>query len=161
MPTLPEYLADPCGTVSIPYWKAKAIAVPPTMKIVHQRDFRPDCFPEYRDEPYFRLFHDLKHIQTRTAPEIEIVPAGFPEYTDAFVQLIRASYTDLSVTAAQIDSYRCTPVYDPDLWILLRERQTGVIVAGGIADLDRAIGELILGSRFSPHTEEGATARSP
>ncbi len=144
MPTLPEYLLDPCGTFSLPYWKAKAIAVPPHMKIVHQRAFRPDRYLEYRDTPYFRLFHDLKHIQPRTAPEIELVPGADPAATGAFVQLICASYTDLSVSAAQIDSYRRTPVYDPDLWVLLRDRETGIIVAGGIADLDQTIGELIL-----------------
>ncbi len=144
MLSLQAYLADPCGTASLPYWKCRTIAVPPHMKIVHERDYRPEWYPEYRDEPYFRLFHDLKHIQPRTAPEIEILSGADPGTNNAFVQLINASYTDLSVSEEQIEGYRHTPVYCPDLWILLRERQTGTIVAGGIADLDRDIGEGIL-----------------
>lgn len=142
MVSLQSYLNDPCGTTSIPYWKYKRIAVPSHMRIVHERDMEDGPLRGYTDEPYFRLYHDLRSVPCRTAREIEIVPGGLA--TDAFVQLINASYTDLSVTAGQIESLRHTPVYCPDLWILLKDRETGAIVAGGIADLDREIGELIL-----------------
>ncbi|MFG6347015.1 MAG: hypothetical protein K1W35_25920 [Lachnospiraceae bacterium] len=36
---LQEYVNDPCGTLSIPYWKSKELAVPQNMKIIHDRDF--------------------------------------------------------------------------------------------------------------------------
>ena len=35
---LQEYVNDPCGTLSIPYWKSKELAVPQNMKIIHDRD---------------------------------------------------------------------------------------------------------------------------
>ena len=37
--TQSEYLADPCGVSSLPYWKTEGIQVPEHMQIVHHRDF--------------------------------------------------------------------------------------------------------------------------
>ncbi len=142
MISLQQYLLDPCGTASIPYWKYKSIAVPQNMLIVHQREMTDGLLLAYRDEPYFRLYHDLKNIRQTALREVEIVPGG--DSVSAFVQLINKSYTDLSVTAEQMERYRRTPVYCPDLWILLRERSTRTVLAGGIADYDEEAGELIL-----------------
>ena len=142
MVSLQQYLRDPCGTTSIPYWKYKSIAVPRNMIIVHQREMTDDLLLAYKDEPYFRLYHNLKNIRQMTVQGVEIVSSGVS--VSAFVQLINKSYTDLSVTTEQIESYRCTPVYCPDLWILLKERNTQAILAGGIADYDEETGELIL-----------------
>ena len=142
MISLQQYLLDPCGTTSIPYWKYKSIAVPPNMIIVHQREMTDDLLLDYNDEPYFRLYHNLKNIRQITVQEVEIVSSGVS--VSEFVQLINRSYTDLSVTTEQIENYRRTPVYCPDLWILLKERNTQAILAGGIADYDEETGELIL-----------------
>ena len=142
MLSLQNYLNDPCGTVSIPYWKYKSIIVPENMKIVHERDMLDDELQDYNDEPYFRLCHDLKKIKQMPTKEAEIISGK--SSVDEFVQLINASYSDLSVTTAQMESYQQTPVYCPDLWILLKEKKTGAILAGGIADYDKEAGELIL-----------------
>lgn len=142
MLSLESYLNDPCGTASIPYWKYKRIVVPENMKIVHERDRSQNVFREYNDEAYFRLYHDLKNINPLTAKDAEMVTAESP--VDDFVRLINASYRDISVTAEQMERYQQTPVYCPDLWILLKEKGTGTILAGGIADYDREVGELIL-----------------
>ena len=142
MLSLQSYLNDPCGTSSIPYWKYKSIVAPENMKIVHERDMSNGVFHDYSDEPYFRLYHDLKNIKPTTTREVEIVSTK-PSVAE-FVQLINASYSDLSVTAAQMESYQRTPVYCPELWILLKEKGTGTILAGGIADYDKDVGELIL-----------------
>ena len=139
---LEEYLNDPCGTASIPYWKQKDITIPEHMKIVHDRDYREDLYADYVDEPYFRLRHDMKQIGSAAMPGVEII-AGSPD-TVAFVELINASYDDLSMTLEQLEGYRRTPVYRPELWLLLKERETGRVVAGGIADHDQEAGELIL-----------------
>ncbi len=122
MISLQQYLLDSCGTISIPYWKYKSIAVPQNVKIVHQREMTDDLLLDYKDEPYFRLYHDLKNIRQMTVQEVEIVSSGVS--VSEFVQLINRSYTDLSVTTEQMESYRHTPVYCPDLWILLKERNT-------------------------------------
>ena len=142
MLALQSYLNDPCGTASLPYWKCKGIVVPDNMRIVHDRDFSDDMLRKYSDEPYFRLYHDLKSIQSMTMEGVEIVPAA--SSINEFVRLINASYDDLRVTAEQMESYQQTPVFCPDLWVLLKEKRTGAILGGGIADYDREIGELIL-----------------
>lgn len=142
MLSLQSYLNNPCGTTSIPYWKYKGIVLPENMKIVHEREISDGIFQDYIDEPYFRLYHDLKNVEQMTAREIEIVLAK--SSVDEFVRLINASYSELSVTAEQMERYQRTPVYCPNLWILLKEKRTGTILAGGIADYDKEVGELIL-----------------
>ena len=142
MLSLQDYLSNPCGTSSIPYWKQKVLAVPDNMVIVHERDMPYFASDDYYDEPYFRLYHNLKNIRQTMIGETEIVQAS--QAVDEFVRLINASYSDLSVTAGQIEGYQQTPVYGPDLWILLKKKETGAILAGGIADFDNEANELIL-----------------
>lgn len=64
MELLEEYLHNPCGTLSIPYWKSKCIQVPSNMQIVHHRDYSDTRYSEYEDETYFRLIHLLKDIES-------------------------------------------------------------------------------------------------
>lgn len=142
MLSLKEYLNDPCGTASIPYWKQNKITVPETMKIVHDRDYQEELYADYTDEPYFRLYHAMDNIRTMVLPDVDII-SNSPN-TETFAELINACYDDLSVTPEQLEGYRRTPVYRPDCWILVKERKTGRVVAGGIADYDAEIGELIL-----------------
>ena len=59
---LNEYLHNPCGTSSIPYWKSRSITVPSDMKILHADDLHPSEWLDYSDEPYFRLSHNLKKL---------------------------------------------------------------------------------------------------
>ena len=138
---LQEYVNDPCGTLSIPYWKSKGLIVPENMKIIHDRDYFDGMFSDYNDEAYFRLSHNLKNIGHVNLADNEIV-SGVSDI-DEFVRLINVSYSDLSVTKEQMESYRKTPVYCSDLWILLKEKNSDTVVAGGIADYDRETNELI------------------
>ena len=142
MLALQSYLNDPCGTASLPYWKCKGIVVPDNMRIVHERDFSEDMLRDYSDEPYFRLYHDLKNVRQPRMQDVEITQAS--QAVEEFFRLINASYSDLSVTAEQMEAYRQTPVYAPELWLLLKEKGSGRVLAGGIADFDREAGELIL-----------------
>ena len=59
MVSLQDYLADPCGTLSIPYWKAKRISVPPGMDIVHHSRFCPQMAQGRGHSSFFRLMHRL------------------------------------------------------------------------------------------------------
>ena len=108
MLSLQEYVNDPCGTLSIPYWKLKGLIVPENMKIIHDRDYFNGMFSDYNDETYFRLSHNLKNIGQVILSDVEIV-SGLSNI-DEFVQLINASYSDLKVTKEQIESYRKTPI---------------------------------------------------
>lgn len=75
MITLTEYLDNPCGTLSIPYWKAINITIPPDMKIIHDNDFSSDRLSEYTDEKYFHLYHSLKDIPEIAMDDFETTTA--------------------------------------------------------------------------------------
>lgn len=143
MVTLECYLKNPCGTLSIPYWKAKAIHVPDGMKIVHDREFLTTDLNVYRDERYFRLYRDLQNPDDVELKGFAIETATENDLT-TIVSVINQSYTDLHVTCAQMKGCTETPVYDKHLWVLVREEQTRVCVGCGIADFDREAKELIL-----------------
>lgn len=142
MLTIKSYLNNPCGMASIPYWKQKGRSIPDNMKIVHDRDYDENLFCDYKDEPYFRLYHDLKSISKESLANVEIITSAYD--IEQFVKLINKSYSDLSVTEKQLEGYQKTPVFCPELWVLLKETSTEKIIAGGIADYDKEIGELIL-----------------
>ena len=48
------------------------------------------------------------------------------------------------MTPEELEARKKLPVYDPVLWIAVRDRETGQIAATGIAELDARIGEGIL-----------------
>lgn len=134
-----EYLQNPCRAASIPYWKAVRISVPENMKILHQDDFCADILEQYADEPYFRLIHDL---QTEPAP----VPEGYSlcqGTAEEFAAHIQECYGN-GMTAAEVRGFTEREVYCSELWLALRDDRTGRIVATGIGELDREIGESIL-----------------
>ena len=143
MITLTEYLDNPCGTLSIPYWKAKNIVIPPDMKILHDKDFSVDALLDYTDEKYFRLYHNLNEIPNIINDDFEITTATDSDIK-TIVQIINASYTDISVNKELIKSYTKTPVYNSDLWIMVKEKPTDKYVACGIADFDKEAKELVL-----------------
>ncbi len=140
---LKEYLKDPCGSLSIPWWKHQRIRVPTDMQILHQRDFAPELLAEYEDEPYFRLMHNLADIGA-ALPDWLLIRRAERADIPRLVEIINASYTDLSVDAAQLEGYTQTPVYAPELWLMALDRRTGWPVGCGIADLDREAGEGML-----------------
>lgn len=143
MITLTEYLNNPCGTLSIPYWKAKNITIPLDMRILHDRDFLSDILSEYTDEKFFRLYHSLKDIPEIATDDFEIATATRRDIK-TIVQIINDSYTDISVNPELIKSYTQTPVYNENLWIMVKEKATGNFVGCGLADYDTEVKELIL-----------------
>ena len=143
MITLTEYLNNPCGTLSIPYWKAKSITIPPDMRILHDNVFSSDILSEYTDEKYFRLYHSLKEIPEIATDDFEITTAT-RRNINTIVQIINDSYTDISVSAELIKIYIKTPVYDENLWIMVNEKATDKYVGCGLADYDTEVKELIL-----------------
>ncbi len=143
MITLTEYLNNPCGTLSIPYWKAKNITIPPDIKILHDKDFSTDTLSDYTDEKYFRLYHNLKEISRVITNDFEITTATRKDIK-VMVQIINDSYTDISVNKELIKSYTKTPVYNEALWIMVKEKATDNYIGCGIADFDTEAKELIL-----------------
>lgn len=135
-----EYLRDPCKAASIPYWKAVSLSVPENMKIVHDDDFHAEMLERYIDEPYFRLLHNLQGVEPVAVPEGYVLCQGTVEEFAAHIQECYGN----GMTVAEVRSFIEREVYCPELWLALREKGTGKIVATGIAELDWGIGEGVL-----------------
>lgn len=142
MISLTEYLKDPCGTLSVPYWKNKNIITPDHIKIVHQKDYSAEDFSGFTDEPYFRLIHRLENIE---AFSLDGFYARTAESDDIplIVDLINKSYTDISVSCGQISALTHLDVYDKNLWLIAYDKDNSA-VGCGIADLDVEAKEGIL-----------------
>lgn len=143
METIEAYKENPCGILSIPYWKNKHVCIPENMCIVHDTDYIEANYKDYHDEPYFRLHHALMGIQTITLDDISIVTAKQDDIP-LFVDVINQSYSDLSVTFEQLKGYTQTDVFCPELWIYAIDIATSCIVGCGIADFDEEVHEGIL-----------------
>lgn len=133
-----QYMRDPCGTASIPYWKNASIRVPENMRILHHREFRPELLEQYTDQPYFRLKHDLLGLKK---PE---VPEGFTVSSASLAEIaghINGCYPGAGMTTSELEEYTRRSVYCPALWLALREETSGEIVATGIGELDSGLGE--------------------
>lgn len=135
-----RYLADPCRESSLPFWKTRTVTVPEGVKIVRDDEYCEDRYTG-RDERYFRMKHDFAGIPDVSLPEgFEVTKAG----TEELAEHINSCYEKEHVTAEELEAYRDHPVYDPKLWIAVKDEKTGSIAASGIAELDRSIGEGVL-----------------
>lgn len=136
-----EYLKNPCSVSSIPYWKAKSITVPDSMIILHQDEYDDAEYQQYIDEPYFRLIHNLKGFSNPVLPQgYSLCTATLSEYAAH----ISTCYEGIGITEEELGRYTLRPVYDASLWLAVKDEHTGTVVATGIAELDREIGEGIL-----------------
>lgn len=142
MISLTEYLKDPCGKLSIPYWKNKNIITPDHIKIVHQNNYNAENFSDFTDEKYFRLIHRLKNIMTFSLDDFYVRTAA-PEDIPLIADLINKSYTDISVSYEQILALTQLNVYDKNLWIIAYNKDNSA-VGCGIADFDDEAKEGIL-----------------
>ena len=141
MLTKEQYLANPCKASSIPYWKAKSITIPDGMKILHQDEYDNTEYQQYIDEPYFRLIHNLKCLAEPVLPQdYSLCTATLSEYAAH----ISSCYEEIGITEEELRSYTLRSVYDAALWLAIKDERTGNIVATGIAELDREIGEGVL-----------------
>ena len=135
------YLKNPCRASALPYWKAVRLAVPEDMLVLHEFAFHAGYLTDYTDEPYFRLYHDLQGLPPAVLPDglqlFDAAPADYGAH-------ISRCYTGMSAAAAEIGSYVQHSVYSADLWVAVRERESGKIAGTGIAEFDAQMGEGIL-----------------
>lgn len=141
MLTKEQYLTNPCKAASIPYWKTKSITVPDGMKILHQDEYDRTGYQQYIDEPYFRLIHNLNGISEPVIPRgYSLCNADICDYAAH----INSCYDSIGVTEAGLQNYISRTVYDATLWLAVKDGRTGDIVATGIGELDREVGEGVL-----------------
>lgn len=130
------YLQDPCGTLSIPYWKWRTIQIPPDVLIMHHNEGK--VADGYKVQRFFRIKHDLQNIQ-EPAVSVELITAE-----DELADMINLCYDGqgIHVTEKDIQSWRQRRVYRPELWVkIVRDYK---IAASGIAEYDSETGEGIL-----------------
>ncbi len=139
--TREQYLENPCRAASIPYWKTACISVPDNMKIVHDSEFDTELLKRYNDEPYFRMQHPMLEVEPVSLPRgYSLQEASVSE----FVEHINSCYENIGITMPDMQCNMLREQYSPELWLAVKEDGRGRIVATGIAELDREIGEGVL-----------------
>lgn len=111
------------------------------MSIVHQDNFNQIEYQHYIDEPYFRLIHNLQDLS------VQVLPQGYSIYKATlkdFADHINSCYSKIGVTEADLRDYLARPVYDSALWLAVKDNQNNEVIATGIAELDKEIGEGVL-----------------
>lgn len=141
MITKQQYIENPCGKSSLPYWKLTETVLPENMLILHDSDFCSDYLANYKDEPYFRLYHNLQGLHAAHLPDgYCLCNAATLEYAEH----INQCYTDMSISEGEIKSYFGHSVYSADLWIAVKDCKSQKIAATGIAEFDEQVCEGIL-----------------
>ena len=138
---LKEYWRNPCGLLSIPYWKHQRICLPSNMKILHQRHFSKEAAEGYRDQIYFRLLHDLNSIPVFHTDGY-CTESSSPQDAQVIADIINQSYRDIRMTASRVLDMTNSPAYCPELWLLVREGSSGQAVGCAIGEFDPASGEM-------------------
>lgn len=149
MISMKDYKTNPCRTLSIPYWKAKDISIPPDMQIVHDSEFDAKLYDAYLDRTFFRLSHSLTAIPSfdentdflASGIRFELISS---DKADELADMINLSYThsEICVSADYIKNLTRTQVYCPELW--LAAVWNGTLIGSILCDFDAEIGEGII-----------------
>ena len=86
------------------------------------------------------LFIILKNYRRLLSEDYKLTGASVEE----FAHHINECYTEEGVTVDELTSYKERDVYDEDVWIAVRDRESDRIVASGIGEYDSLVGEGIL-----------------
>lgn len=138
---LQEYWENPCGLLSIPWWKWKQLSLPPHIKILHHSRFSAQAAEGYRNQVYFQLVHDLKSIPKCSHTDFRAEPVS-PEDAEVIASIINRSYPDIRVTEGQIAAMADSPAFSPALWVAARDPQSGCIAGCAIGEFDPESGEM-------------------
>ncbi|MBU1093178.1 MAG: GNAT family N-acetyltransferase, partial [Firmicutes bacterium] len=138
---LTEYLSNPCGSSSIPYWKDKIIDIPSNVQIYHEKDFINIEAKYLKLDKYFRLIHRLEHIPIEDH-KVQIVIQK--NDIDELMNMINICYQkeNIQVSKKDVEQWISRSVFDEDLWVKITIN--GEIIASGIAEFDFETKEGIL-----------------
>ncbi len=138
MITKTEYLLNPCGTLSIPYWKYQTIMIPGNIKIIYGSNYN-NQFNKFKR--FFRLLHKLESIDI---PKIKVGIINLNTDKTALINMINKCYKEQNILVNENDILKwCNhPTYNSRLWIKIEI--DGLIIASGIAEYDTEINEGIL-----------------
>ncbi len=138
--TAEEYKARPCEAASLPFYKAEKTVIPDGISVFRDDEFDKESY-HGADVEYFKLIHCLGSVLHPALPEgCKLMEAGVHELAGH----INECYTEERVSAGELAAKMELGVYDPGLWIVIREFATNRIIASGIGEYDARIGEGIL-----------------
>ncbi len=137
-----KYLENPCGTYAIPFWKEKKLKLPNNMRVIHGKEFENSYLKSCKDTTYFRLIHYLKSIETYELKNIyELKTVDINNEAEDIVYIINNSYEDIRVNKTQVEGWTKEKVYDENLWIFIKDKESKKPIALGIADFDEDMKE--------------------
>lgn len=141
---LQDYLADPCGALSIPYWKAKAISVPPGMDIVPHSRFREELAHGRAHRRFFRLIHRLRDIPAFAPPPGAALGPLSPDRAGELADMINRCYrpSGIQVTREEVRGWAASPAYRPELW--LGAFADGALIGSVVGEFDPEAGEGVI-----------------
>ena len=137
------YLSAPCGVSSLPFWKTETVTIPSFLSIVIDDEYMQNesRYAAYTDEPYFKLVHRMRDLQNPVLPDgFSIEDIGITD----FARHIKECYADGGIAESDLKEYINHPVYDPTLWLSVKDTLNEETVATGIAELDIRICEGVL-----------------
>lgn len=140
-----EYLKNPCGLLSIPYWKEQSLTLPDNMKIVNDEEYKDFYKEEYTEKLFFKIIHKLDTINIiKLSANYTIDTININTQLEDVVEIINNCYTDIRVNLDEVKKWTKRAVFDNSLWVYIKEIQNNKIVALGIAELDKDIKEGVL-----------------
>ncbi|MDD3831663.1 MAG: GNAT family N-acetyltransferase [Clostridia bacterium] len=141
MVTLQEYLRNPCGLLSIPYYKAINLTLPQGVLVIHDSQWNAEV--KYSaHQRFFRLIHNLHTITTVNPTYYTLVVATSTDYDD-IVEIINACYDNIDMSIDRLINMSMQPTYCPQLWVMAKDSE-GMSVGCALADYDSNSGEVSL-----------------
>ena len=134
-----EYIQNPCGTLSIPYWKAKTLTLPGSVRIIHCSDWN----GQYSDyQRFFRIKHNLKELRP---VDCDYDTLSIDHQAAELSEMMNACYhhENIVVTEEDIMRWKQHETFREDLCIYINA-DGGKMAASGIAEYDEACREGII-----------------
>ena len=126
-----EYLKNPCGMLSIPYWKAKTTAIPDAVKVIHCRDWNGQ-YSNY--QRYFRVMHNLDGLPPI---DFDYDTISIDYQARQLSEMMNASYLHEKIAVSEEDilQWKSHATFREDLCVYINTDH-GRMAASGIAEYD-------------------------
>ena len=131
-----EYLQNPCGTLSIPYWKAKTLAIPDSMRIIHCSNWN----GQYGN---FQRFFRIKHYLNDLSPiDYDYDTLSIDYQATQLCEMINESYKHENIVVSEQDilQWKQHKTFREELCVYMNA-DNGKMAASGIAEFDEVCRE--------------------
>ena len=131
--TKEEYISNPTGASSLPFWKTNTLKITKRIKLVN------NVSSTLENKYFFKLVHYLDNIEKPILKE----PYTFSSISlNEYVNHINSCYQNIGITYDELENYKSHNVYDESLWVAIKDKDK--VIATGIAEFDSEIKEGII-----------------